>query len=85
MQKLPLCRFITPYREPLRAAAVLPVRDALWAKALPPLVTALMDPAAKCQAAPDAILAASSCALAAVGDLVAVKACAVMVQTDSVG
>lgn len=67
---------------PLLATAVLPVRDALWAKALSPLVTALMDPAAKCQAVPDAILAASCCALAAIVDLVAVLAWVVM-QTDS--
>lgn len=67
---------------PLLAAAVLPVRDAQWAKALSPLVTALMDPAAKCQAELEAILAASCCALAAIVDLVAVLAWVVM-QTDS--
>lgn len=37
---LPCNRVITPYRDPLLAAAVLPVRDALWAEALSPLVTA---------------------------------------------
>lgn len=83
IQLLPLCRSITPYRGLLLTAAVLPVRDALWAKALSPLVTALMDPAAKCQAIPDAILAASSCALAAaIVDLVAVLTW-VVVQTNS--
>ena len=63
-----------PYRDPLLVAAVLPVRDALWAKAPSPLVTALLGPAAKCQAVPDAILVASWCALAAIVDLVAVLA-----------
>jgi hypothetical protein len=46
-------------------------------------VTALLDPAAKCQVAPGAILVASWCALAAVVDLVAARAWA-MVQADSV-
>lgn len=45
-------------------------------------MTALMDPAAKCQAFPDPILAASCCALAAIVDLVAVLAWVVM-QTES--
>lgn len=46
-------------------------------------MTALLDPAAKCQVAPGAILVASRCALAAVVDLVAAMAWA-MVQADSV-
>lgn len=46
-------------------------------------MTALMDPAAKRQAVPDAILAASWCALAAIADLVAVQLL-VVVQSDSV-